>query len=67
MHQTWRGSQGSADAWRIKISRELNACTRGVFGCLHLRVLASRDAGSCCLVAVSQVMRVRALCLVACM
>jgi hypothetical protein len=34
--------------------------------CLHLRVLASLDAGSCCLVAVSQAMHVRALCLVAC-
>jgi hypothetical protein len=39
----------------------------GVFGCLHLRVLASRNAGSSCLVAVSQAMCVRALCLVACM
>jgi hypothetical protein len=39
----------------------------GVFGCLHLRVLASRDAGSCCLVAVSQTMRVRALYLIVCM
>jgi hypothetical protein len=40
---------------------------KGLFGCLHLCVLASHDAGSCCLVAVSQAMRVRALCLVACM
>jgi hypothetical protein len=38
----------------------------GLFGCLYLRMLASQDAGSCCLVAVSQAMRVRALCLVGC-
>jgi hypothetical protein len=37
------------------------------FGCLHLRVFASWNTGSCCLVAVTQAMRVRALCLVACM
>lgn len=36
----------------------------GVFGCLHLRVLASRNAGWCCLVAMSQAIHMQALCLV---
>jgi hypothetical protein len=39
----------------------------GMFGCLHLRALVLQDVGSCCLVAVRQAMRVRALCLVVCM
>jgi hypothetical protein len=60
------------NSWHIyihstKYRRYCCSITTGLFGCLYLRVLASQDAGSCCLVAVSQAMRVRALCLVACM
>jgi hypothetical protein len=50
----------------VALARQAS-CAKGVFGCLHLRVFASRNAGNCCLVAVSQAMRVRDLCLVACM
>jgi hypothetical protein len=49
-----------------KESHDAREEAKGAFGCLHLHVLASRNVGSCYLVVVSQAMRMRAVCLVAC-